>query len=376
MKILFLDQFSDLGGAQQCLIDLIPAVQGAGWQPHVAAPGDGRLFSRLDEMGVPTHRINCGPYSSGRKSGADTLRFVYQLPFLVASIRNLARRLEADLLYANGPRVLPAAAWCANRRLPLVFHCHNRLEQRSAQLLAGLSVRLGRAEVVTCCRFAVEPLARYSRGENIHLVHNGVPPSPDPFPNGSRESFPRIGLIGRIGPEKGQMEFLKAARTLTGILPDSRFIICGDALFSDPEALHYRRSLDRLAAGLPVEFIGWRDDVYQLMGQLDLLVVPSTKEPGAPRVVLEAFACGLPVVAFASGGIPEIITDGETGFLVDAPTPDALAKRISQLVFESPQRLRDVAKSAHSTWRERYTLEQYQRQLLGIVAQSLRSGPG
>ena len=375
MNILFLDQFSDLGGAQQCLLDLIPAVQDAGWQPHVAAPGDGPLFSRLGDMGVPTYPIRCGPYSSGRKSGADTLRFVYQAPFLIAAIRKLARRLHADLLYVNGPRVLPAAAWCASRRLPLVFHCHNRLERGSAQRLAGLSIRLARAEVVTCCRFAAEPLTRYARGDNIHLVHNGVPPSPDPFPNGSRESFTRIGLIGRIGPEKGQMEFLEAARVLTGILPDARFVICGDALFSDPEALHYRRSLDRLAAGLPVKFIGWREDVHQVMAELDVLVVPSIKEPGPTRVVLEAFACGLPVIAFPSGGIPEIVTDGETGFLVNPPTPKALAKRISQLVLEDPQRLREAAKVAHAVWRERYTLERYQRQLLEIVAQSLHRRP-
>ena len=211
MNILFLDQFSDLGGAQQCLLDLIPAVQNAGWQPHVALPGDGRLLSRLGDMGVPTHPIQCGPYSSGRKSSADTLRFACQLPFLIAAIRKLARRLKADLLYVNGSRVLPAAAWCASGRLPLVYHCHNRLEQRSAQRLAGLSIRLARAEVVTCCRFAAEPLTSYTRAVTIHLVHNGVPPSPDPFPNSSRESFTRIGLVGRIGPEKGQMEFLQAA---------------------------------------------------------------------------------------------------------------------------------------------------------------------
>ena len=367
MNILFLDQFSDLGGAQQCLLDLIPAVQNAGWQAHVAAPGDGPLFGRLRDMGVPTYSIPCGPYSSGRKTGADTLRFACQAPWLVAAIRNLARRVEPDLLYVNGPRVLPAAAWCANRRLPLLFHCHNRLEQRSAQRLAGLALRLARAQVVACCRFAVEPLTRYARGGNIHLVYNGVPPAPDPIVGGNRKKFTRIGLIGRISPEKGQREFLRAARILADVLPDPRFIICGDVLFSDPKAVRYRRSLDRLAAGIPVEFIGWRDDVYQVMRQLDLLVVPSTREPGAPRVVLEAFACDLPVVAFPSGGIPEIVTDGQTGFLVDPKTPEALAKRISQLVLETPQRLSEAAEAAHAAWRERYTLERYQRQLLAAA---------
>ena len=65
----------------------------------------------------------------------------------------------------------------------------------------------------------------------------------------------------------------------------------------------------------------------------------------------------------------------ETGFLVEPPTPKALAKRISQLVLENPQRLSEAAKAAHSAWRERYSLERYQRQLLGIVAQSLHRRP-
>src|SRR4030095_8548742 len=92
-----------------------------------------------------------------------------------------------------------------------------------------------------------------------------------------------------------------------------RFILCGAPLFSNPR---YFELVREAAAGLPIEFLGWRDDVNDTLSELDLLIVPSASVEGTTRVILEAYAAGVPVVASASGGIPEIARDGETGFLV------------------------------------------------------------
>jgi len=62
MNILFVDQFTELGGAQQCLLDLMPAVKERGWQAHVAVPGDGPLMDTLRTMGIPCHGIPGGAY--------------------------------------------------------------------------------------------------------------------------------------------------------------------------------------------------------------------------------------------------------------------------------------------------------------------------
>src|SRR5262245_56926243 len=107
MNILFLDQFSDLGGAQRCLLDLLPAVLETGWRAHVAAPGDGCLGARAKDLGAEFHSIQCGPYESGHKSSADVIRFATELPRLAREIAGLACDTHTDILYVNGPRLLP-----------------------------------------------------------------------------------------------------------------------------------------------------------------------------------------------------------------------------------------------------------------------------
>ncbi len=369
MNILFLDQYSDLGGAQHCLLDLLPAVHEAGWKAFVGVPGNGPLASRARSLEVLTRTIPCGSYSRERKGLGEALRFAAETPLLAAAIGNLARRFQADMLYVNGPRVLPAAAWAARiQRRPMLFHCHNHLRQPAAAWLTARAFRSCNATLVACCRYAAEPLLRRVPKAEFHLVHNGVADPPERKTRQWRREGLQIGVIGRISPEKGQAEFLLAAQRLAKILPECRFVICGDPLFDDPASMVYRRKLEHLAAGLPVRFLGWQNEVWRVMSELDLLVVPSVEEPGAPRVILEAYACGLPVVAFASGGIPEIVHDRETGFLVDSFTPEALAQRISTLVVNEPESLRAAGDSGRSLWRSRFMLAGYQQQMIRVMA--------
>ena len=120
------------------------------------------------------------------------------------------------------------------------------------------------------------------------------------------------------------------------------------------------------ADGLPVEFLGWRDDVYEVIRTLDLVVVPSTHEPATTRVVLEAFACGAPVVAFASGGIPEVVRDRETGVLVGAFTAGALAKAMSELLGDADRRT-ELGRNGRTEWERRFRLDRYHKDIVGLM---------
>ena len=75
MRILFLDQFSELGGGQHALLDTVDAVQLRGWEPHVLLPGPGPLVDALQSRNVAVAEIPCGPYGSGHKSVVDSMRF-------------------------------------------------------------------------------------------------------------------------------------------------------------------------------------------------------------------------------------------------------------------------------------------------------------
>jgi glycosyltransferase involved in cell wall biosynthesis len=134
----------------------------------------------------------------------------------------------------------------------------------------------------------------------------------------------------------------------------------------NPSALSYFEQVREEAAGLLVEFLGWRDDINTILSDLDLLVVPSTAIEATTRVILEAFAAGVPVLASNSGGIPEIVSDGETGFLTPPSDPAKLAGRIRD-AMTNPALLHRVAENARRAVREHYTLEQYQGRVMSVL---------
>src|SRR5258707_469013 len=117
-SILIVDQFSDLGGSQRSLLDLLPAF--GGYKLEFALPGPGLLTAELERLGFAWHVLEIGEYNLGRKSAADLVRYAARQPKLVAALAAMA--LGKSLIYANGPRVFPAAALAARRSgVPLLW---------------------------------------------------------------------------------------------------------------------------------------------------------------------------------------------------------------------------------------------------------------
>jgi glycosyltransferase involved in cell wall biosynthesis len=368
MKLLFLDQFSELGGAQQCLLDLLPAVS----HGLVAMPGDGPMFERVRELGFQTAHIGCGPYASGTKTGGDVARFIFEAPRLARQIRDLAR--DVDLIYINGPRLLPAAALSGIRK-PVIFHSHSYLPAGLVRSLSGLALRRLRAHVIASCRYVAEPWKPYV--DDISVVYNGVAGPDRPLP--PRDGPPTIGCIGRIAPEKGQREFVEVARIVHGKMPAARFIVYGETMFASQD---YEREVRAAAAGLPIEFAGWAANVYDALARLDVLLVPSAEHEATTRVILEAFAASVPVVAFPSGGIPEVLAAGSLAYSVEEMAemvcvgvagsariplvPLFDQRNQSQAIREGPTRGSAADQGVRPTFD--FTLTRYRAEVLGVLA--------
>lgn len=368
MRVLVLDQFSEMGGGQTCLLMALEAMRASGWKVAAGLAGRGELFGRIQALGFETFALSCGPYGLGRKSLVDAARFLTQLPRLAAQIRIHAGRFGPDLVYVNGPRLLPAEA-LAGLRLPVFFHTHSRVANRALLRLTGEALHRLRAWVAGCCRFVAEPWREFVAAGHLSVIFNGVAGPPTPVIR-RRRGFPRIGCIGRISPEKGQMEFLAAAAIIHRALPESRFPIYGAPMFSS-DAERYHAKVLRAARDLPVEFPGWAGDVYRVMADIDVLLVPSGPDEGTTRVIPEAFAAGVPVIAFASGGIPEVIDHGRTALL--ARSEAEMATSTLELLSDDA-RLRSISEAARSAWETRFTPEQYRDRLLETVEIAARSG--
>ena len=356
MNILFVDQFGEIGGGQLCLLDLIPAVIERGWRPFAAVPG-GPLASRLNAAGAVVSRLETGDYTSGRKTPRDVIRFAARVRALAAEIDKLCARYAIELIYVNGPRLLPAVA-LASHQAPVIFHAHSYLSKTYARSLARWAISRRLASVVAVSRFVA------GQYPNAVVIPNGVE---DLRRERTVRTQPSIGILGRIAPEKGQLEFVEAARMLRGC----RFVVCGSANLADPT---YEHKVRNLAGGLPIDFMGWQDDIGAVLANIDVLVVPSTGEEGLSRVVLEGFSAGIPVVAYASGGNPEVIQDNITGFLVRPRTANALAARIKE-VLANPGQAQLVARNARMVWESNYTLTLYRDRMTEALALAAKNGP-
>ena len=365
MKILFLDQYSEMGGAQRVLADFLPTVQRRGWGAHVAVPGAGPLVQQLRSRNIEVTEIPCGPYRSGRKGISDLFQFARDVRRQSQIIRNVLKQGTFDLVYVNGPRLLTAATMATPRETPVLFHLHYPIHQALAARLAGWSVRRSGATVVACSNSVAQTLAGRIGQCKLQVIYNGTSDMVFREREFSADKPWRIGLVGRISPQKGQIEFLEAAKLLAMEFPTLRFVICGAPLLGADEYFDLVKSLAR---GLPVEFLGWREDVASVLAGLDLLVMPS-KDEGTPLILLEAFSAGLPVIAFPSGGIGEVISDRETGFLVPDSSAKGLAAQIRELLTSDPLILKSTASQARQAWEESYTLAGYHDRLTDLVEQ-------
>jgi glycosyltransferase involved in cell wall biosynthesis len=362
--LLILDQFNQLGGAQRCLLDLLPAFLEAGYATHLAVPGDGPLADGARNRGATVHRIPCGAYTAGQKGWLDAARFAVDLPCQALRVASLVSNHGIDLIYVNGPRLLPAAALGARGRR-VIFHAHS-VTQEAAARLTRWALRSANAHVIAACRFVLGPLTPAVSIGRSRVIYNGIAPVECARRHRGDSDPWRVGVIGRIAPEKGQMEFVQAARLILR-RQCCEFVVCGDALFSSPE---YSRRVHAEAEGLPIEFTGWRDDIGDVLSTLDLLVVPSAAVDATPRVILEAFSAGVPVIAFRSGGIPEIIEDGVTGVL-SAPTARDLAAKLLELFSDGGAMLECISARAQATFESRFALERYQFDVLRAVKRAL-----
>jgi len=366
-KILCVDQFVNMGGAQRSLLDLLPAFAARGWYSSVAIPGEGPFAEMIRRSGFRTHSFAASAYSSKKKPLWQLLRYGFKIPGLVEFLADVVERENVNLLYINGPRLVPPAAWVAWRKgLPLVFHLHNRLLQNSAVALTGQALELANAHVIACCRYVVEPLREYIEQTRLHIIYDGV--ANIGVGGRRRRTIRTIGVVGRIETEKGQLEFTRAAKLVAQELPDCRFLVVGAPMFSDHK---YFMKVVANSRELPIEFIDWQHDIAQIYSKLDLLVVPSSNAEATTRVIPEAFSARLPVVAFAAGGIPEILADEVTGFAVTNMTPGGLAKRIVAVAKMEQEKLDMVIDRAREVWRSRFTLRSYSDSVCQVLADAM-----
>ncbi len=329
-RLLFVDHAAALGGAEISLLGLLAALDRNAWEPHLATV-PGRLGQLAAEAGVAVHHL---PLTRLKRDGGRTpFGAPWQLLRGSLALAALARRLDVALLHAN---VLRAAVYTAPAaRLagrPWVWHVRDILRP-------SFTVRLLCREadaVVAISRAVAAALPCAGRAQ---IVANPVNLPPARTRGREALGLPEgrlLASVGRLRPWKGHHRFISMADHMAA--RDVQLLIIGGRdLGDDGEDLAYAEALRRQAAALGlgerVHLLGERGDLADLWPHLSVLVHAADAEPFG-RVIAEAQLAGVPVAAFADGGVPELIVDGVDGLLAPPGDEAALARAADRLLAD------------------------------------------
>jgi len=364
--ILFCSHVVELGGAEMVLLDLLRELDREQFTPHLAVPGDGPLAQQAAELGVELHEV---PLAGRSKLGKAWAAFRCRGP-----LRTLAARLDAHVLVANSMIAGYAAAMARRPGLACVWHLHTVTRSRIAQRA------LSNADFVIAPSQAGLDEAQVQNGV---LIPNGVPvrffdatsEGDLRAQHGIPEGAPLLGILGRLDPHKGHDELLRSLAEDLGLPQAPHLVIAGGELFADAHARlggygeHLRREVARLGLDQRVHWLGEVGDTAPLLGQLDLLAVPSTAAESAPRTIAEAQAAGCPVVASAVGGIPAMLQQGEAGLLAGTGASVSLHAGLQRALSDEEWR----AKAVHTARQyadANYRMSAFARRCEAVFAQA------
>jgi len=190
---------------------------------------------------------------------------------------------------------------------------------------------------------------RVSKPNSTSVIHSGV--DLHRFSEGEKQRTKKrkelgvppdslvIGYVGWLIPIKGVTYLVSAMAKVAEKYQKSLLVLVGKGDDTGEEEIKIKEQVERAGLTDKVLFLGWRPDVDEIMGCCDIFVLPSLNE-GMGRVLVEAMAAGLPIVASRVGGIPDLVKDGKNGLLVPPEDASALEKAISALLEDKAQRKR------------------------------------
>ncbi len=327
IKILHLLDTPGPGGAERLFVTLVEKLDPKRFKSYGGVLCDGWAAKELRDREIEPVLI------TNISQGAD--------PFLSLKILKAAKRLGVDMIhchlhdtniYGSLAAFLGRVPSIATHHDTSVIHGMNNLRRRVKFTVLRRFPTAHVCVAATIGQSLVNVLG-IPRGSVAH-IHNGV--EKQEFPPSELQSLREslsipqgtfvFGCVGNLYNVKGQDILLEAFAKVKAHGRNMRLLLLGRGE-CEPQL---RAQCEKLGLTEEVQFLGFRSDARALLHLIDCMVIPSRSE-GLPMVLLEAFATGLPVVSTRVGGVPEVIRDGQNGFLVPPEDPARLAERMIQL---------------------------------------------
>jgi glycosyltransferase involved in cell wall biosynthesis len=347
------------------MLDLVRGLPERGIEVHVALQSPGPLGELLNADGIPWTAIKTHRWIGSPRGAIRRLRNRLRDAQTATRIAGVAREKGAVLVHTNTLSSPVGALIARKAGLPHVWHMREAVDTEPGSVFTdGLEAARRFIDETTDRVFCVsdalaQETARYVDPGKIRRLHNG-PLSATPSPLAERDGIDpkgeiRLLTVGVVGPRKGQEEAVRALALLRKRGFNARLFVAGDGRREVLSSLRARS--EELGVADSVEWLGYVDPKpYYQSCHVSLVCGP--RDP-LPRVGIEALAQGIPTVAIRSGGLPEIVDHGETGWLYEGGSPENLADAVEQAVRMDPGARDSMRRKGHRRVFERFNMERY-----------------
>jgi glycosyltransferase involved in cell wall biosynthesis len=342
--------------------------------------GQNQVLTTVMCLRALRHRTMLVAHSSGElrrraEEGLDLIPLAPKTELDLSAAWRLARivkRLQPDIVHAHDPHGVAMAALALSMstqpaKPPLVA------SRRVDFHLRGNALSRWKYRQVACFICASEAIRQMLVADGVAdartvTVHEGIdvgridaaPPAALHEELWLPHNAPVVGNVAALVPHKGQRHLVEAAALVLRQVPDARFVIAGEG--------DLRPAIERQIKEHHLEkhvlLTGFRADVLSLHKAFDIFVMSSLTE-GLGTSLLDAMAAGKPVVATSVGGIPEVVVDGETGFLVPPRDHEAMARAIVRLLNDEPLRRR-MGDAGRARVQSRFSAERMAQETLEV----------
>ncbi len=375
----------NIGGGEYLLASLIRGIRRDTFHPVVFFACRNTIIEGLEAVGVDTVQI---PLSRGlisryrddvaRRPGA-TLRLLPAAFKDVLALRRAIRTTGIDLLHPhdNLSKLLGGVA-AASSGVPTVAHCHDLLGTGWLDRMLLIAQRVLMDRIIAVSGSVRDRFLRSGADpDQVRLIENGIDLAR--FTPGSSslsratfsipEAHAVIGVIGMFDPVKGHVTLLKAIRHLQdrGVTGLCCLFVGQGRLEADLKNYVKEAGIDSM-----VRFLSYRRDIPDLIGIMDMVVMPSLRESFG-LVALEAMAMNLPVIASRIGGLEEVVEHGRTGLLVAPGDAVVLADAIQRLT-EDPGMRKEMGAAGRQRVESRFGLDSTIRRTEDLYLDLLNSG--
>jgi glycosyltransferase involved in cell wall biosynthesis len=385
-KICFYGISTQLGGAERSLLDLVSNLSDEFSVTILLPSPKGPLLEALKAKGINVKILLMPEYflkmSRGRplSSLGFALLSLWSVPAYLRKLYLLFRSEKPGLVHSTGVKChVFSALICPLLSIPVVWHIRDIFPAGITRFFLRTLAHRPQVHLVfnsqaTQEAFSTKPLRKSAQ---FQVVYNGLPADIFyPKPNqkirkelGIDSDVPLIASLGVLARWKGQLEFIEMAKRVLNSHPHVHFLIIGSKIYDTLADSHYVQLLHETVKSYRLErqihFLGFRNDSAEILNSTSILVHTSIKPEPFGRVILEAMACGVPVIATEGGGVDEFVIPEKTGVRVAPKDVETLSHNVRRILDDARFRSQLIS-GGLDLFQKKFTLEKHVEEMQTI----------